>query len=182
VDTYITALVTQAVVTADSAPAAELVTLRDIVLMGLTAVGGLLFWLIKSSVKTANSGVIDKIEHLTKDLEECRSKVDTITGNWNDLKDNLVNRYADKFDSLREQISKAEDTVNRLHIKLVQESVPKDEFRSVVLELKGELRGLKDEIASVDQITREQGLLLTKMDGALESLLKVMEVRDERKS
>lgn len=135
-------------------------SLGDILLAALTGALALIVWFAKDNFKVIRDevrGNRDEINQLKNDFISFKQSV--AEGKVGDVKE------------LNSELEKAEDALNELQKRILTDNVTKHECSALVNDIKERIRKVEESLSEVDRVTREQGLLLNRIDGILQSLV-----------
>lgn len=114
---------------------------------------------------------INRIETNTaKRMDKQDATIDKIKDALSELKDSMRDRAAGDKDNLINQIEDVEQDLHRFQTQMISDTVTKNECQTQVNDLKIRISKLEDALRKVDNVTREQSLILARIEQAVKSL------------
>lgn len=136
----------------------------SLIIAVLGVVAGLLYVFVKIAIHQFN----DKNETKYTSLKE---RIDSLCEDIREFKNTTGGKDFEKSKEVNARIVSVEGNLQDLQVKLAQEYVSKEDFKSELVEIRESMTELKVFISSVDKETREQSIILTRIDSALNSML-----------
>jgi uncharacterized protein YicC (UPF0701 family) len=102
---------------------------------------------------------------------EWKEKATTLETKLEAVAKDVATLKASAPQQLADRITKLESDLNELRVKVAEELITKEEFREFIGDIKNQIRGLKEDISSVDDINREQAQVLARIEAMMQSLL-----------
>lgn len=132
----------------------------------LAVVSGLIMLQLKS-IKVSSDRLEDAV---TKRLDKQDSVIEKIKDALGELKDTIRDRQDVDRGALIQQIETAEAGLHAFQTKVLSNNVTKTECQQVISDLKQRIFALEESLKEVDAVTREQSMILARIDQAVRSL------------